>query len=286
VLLLTPDTEAKRLGSEIVKKVANENVIFEAGAAYGRYGLKRVILLKDPTVEMISDLQGVISIPVDVSSPTLNTDVFAVASDIDAHIGRVFETEQESRLRWLSLMKCRPALQQRVINWLQKVETEAKRKWDVRYERHGVLWGPPDDFLLFSVPGVEQFIGFITYLRARLGDNLVQVDSRLVFPNKYWHNPIVPVEMKSLQLVLLACAPQHVESAYDALVDAAKNDALRATTEVEIVTVGVATGDADLFFITAAQREELHRRFVETHLHDSILQEGWLTHNTTSMVIT
>jgi hypothetical protein len=184
-------------------------------------------------------------------------------------------------------MRCKPALQQDIVRWMQRFEQQAIDKWDVRYERHGVLWGPPDDFLLFSVPNIEKFIGFITELRSRLGDNLLQVDSRLVFPNKYWQQAApAPGRMKCFQMVLLSCKPQCVELAYDALVDAAKDEGKRGITEVDIVTVGVTTGEADLFFITAAEREDLHRRFVEKHLHEDVLQDGWLTENTTSMTIT
>ena len=287
VLLMTPDAESKRFQTDITKKVCNENVLFEAGAAYGRYGLKRVLLVTDPTVEIVSELSGIITIPLDITVENLKAHISAVAREIDAHIGNVAVAEYDTRLRWLSLMKCKPALQQDIVRWMKNFEKQAIANWDVQYERHGVLWGPPDDFLLFSVPNIEKFIGFITALRTRLGDNLIQVDSRLVFPNKYWQQATpAPGRMKCYQMVLLSCAPQCVELAYDALVDAAKDESKRGITEVDIVTVGVTTGEADLFFITAAEREDLHRRFVEKHLHEDVLQDGWLTENTTSMTIT
>jgi hypothetical protein len=282
---MTPDAQSKRLGTETTKAVCNENVLFEAGAAYGRYGLKRVILVKDPSVEIISDLPGVISIPLDTASESLNTYAGLVADKIDAHIDKTRISLNEDRVRWLSLMKCKPAQQQKMIYWIKSLEEFAKKTWDVRYERHGVLWGPPDNFLLFSAPGVKDFVGFITALRTRFGKLLVQVDSRLVFPNKYWHQDS-PASAKCHQLVMLSCAPQHVEAAYDALVDAAKHPEKRGTTDIDIVTVGVATGEADLFFITAAASEHQHRAFIEKQLHENILLDGWLTHNTNSMVIT
>lgn len=288
VLILTPDAESTRFSTGIAKKVCNENMLFEAGAAYGRYGLERIILVKDPSLEIISDLKGIITLPFDASrTETLNAHIGRIADEIENHINRVSKTLEDKRVRWLTLMKCKPALQQDVVRWIVKCEQEAMDRWNVTYERYGVLWGPPDDFLLFSVPGIDQFISFITYLRSRFGKVLQQVDSRLIFPGKYWRQstPVKP-ELTSNQLVMLSCSPECVERAYEALVRAAKNEKERGISEVDIVTVGIATGDADLFFITASKNENMHRVFVEKHLHEDILQDGWLVENTTSLVIT
>jgi hypothetical protein len=288
VLILTPDAQSTRLSTGKVTKVCNENVLFEAGAAYGRYGLDRLLLVIDSSVELISELQGIITLSLDsANTQTFKANVGRIADEIELHISRVISSADDRRIRWLSFMKCKPALQRDVVRWIVKIEQEAYERWNVKYEKYGVLWGPPDDFLLFSAPGVDQFIGFITHLRNRFGDVLQQVDSRLVFPKKYWQQDTpASSEMVSQQLVLLKCAPQYVENAYEALLTAAQNEAARGITEVDIVTVGIATGDSDLFFITASVDEKLHRVFVEKHLHRDILQEGWLVENTTSMAIT
>ena len=71
-VLLTPD-DVGRLSSKkkiMLKPRARQNVVFEGGLLFGRFGAHRIcFLLTDPDIELPSDIQGVLYEQFDVSNP-------------------------------------------------------------------------------------------------------------------------------------------------------------------------------------------------------------------------
>lgn len=65
VVLLTGDDEGGVRSSDAVHLRARQNVIFELGFFFGRFGRKRVVVLLEDNVERPSDIQGLVYITLD-----------------------------------------------------------------------------------------------------------------------------------------------------------------------------------------------------------------------------
>jgi hypothetical protein len=178
-------------------------------------------------------------------------------------------------------MRCKPANQDFVISGLDALI--GGQKPGINYICRGVLWGVHDDFVLFSAPTVDAFIGFITNLRVSLNPHIESVDSRMVFPAKYWQlQADLSPKAKVFHMVLISCRPGLVEPAYSALLRAAQG----TQYQIQILCVGILTGDADIFFITAGEGTAAHQDFIQKHLPVSIITPQMLSANTTSLPIT
>lgn len=266
----------------------NQNVLFEVGAAYGRYGVLRTLIIKSPEVQLITDLSGLITIPLTKKPGDSNfkSELATVADQLAAKIETVIATDDSigGRFRWLSLMRCKPANQKEVVNLLDNEDLDPTHK--VRFICKGILWGSHDDFLLFSATSVDEFITFVTKLRWKLDPHLDSVDSRMVFPAKFWQKEsALPNHYKVFHMVLVSCRPGQVEGAYRALLKASKSEEQMERFKVQIVCVGILTGEADIFFITAAEQTSDHQSFIERHF-TSLLSRAWLIRNTSSLAIT
>jgi predicted nucleotide-binding protein len=67
VALLTADDVGRHKNAETHNSRARQNVVFEAGYFAGRLGRNRVVLLHEADVELPSDLDGVVYVPLDSS---------------------------------------------------------------------------------------------------------------------------------------------------------------------------------------------------------------------------
>ncbi len=67
IALLTADDVGRAVGAELDAPRARQNVVFEAGYFAGRLGRRRVVLLHEASVELPSDLHGVVYVPLDAS---------------------------------------------------------------------------------------------------------------------------------------------------------------------------------------------------------------------------
>lgn len=68
VVLLTPDDEGRKSGTEELDPRARQNVVFELGLFIGLLGRDRVAALNDPSIELPTDFSGVAYIPLDTDS--------------------------------------------------------------------------------------------------------------------------------------------------------------------------------------------------------------------------
>lgn len=64
IVLLTPDDEGRKRGTDAMLPRARQNVIWEWGYLVGKLGRRRVACLYDPTVELPSDLHGIVRIDI------------------------------------------------------------------------------------------------------------------------------------------------------------------------------------------------------------------------------
>ena len=64
-VILSPDDEGKAINAKELKKRARQNVLVELGYFIGKLGRKRVCPLHVPEVEIPSDFDGVLYIPID-----------------------------------------------------------------------------------------------------------------------------------------------------------------------------------------------------------------------------
>lgn len=91
VALLTGDDEAREAGTRSgLKRRARQNVLFEFGFFIGKLGRKRVCALVEEGVEIPSDYQGVVFIPLDAAGHwkfDLIRELKAVGLDVDANRG-------------------------------------------------------------------------------------------------------------------------------------------------------------------------------------------------------
>lgn len=285
VFVCTPNAESVRISNNISKSVANDNLILEFGAAYGRYGIARTIIIQDPTVTLPSDLDGIHTIREDLQKDLDRSKFIRIADKINSHIKDTELETASKRLHWLSLMKTKPGAQRKFTEILNDFAEEAKSKWDVSLEKYGVVSGYYDNYLIFSVPTIENFVSFITELR-RTYPSLKKVDSRLIFPNKYWtQTDPPPPNFNSHTIVFLECVPEYVEKIYEKILAAAQNESKRGIKGIDIITTGITTGDADLFFIVASESYDACNWFIENDFHNKILPEGWLIDNTTTRYI-
>lgn len=285
VFICTPNAESTRISSKESKSVASDNLILEFGAAYGRYGIGRTIIVQDPTITLPSDLGGINNIVENLRNDLNQSKYIRIADKIKSHISKIELETVSKRLHWLSLMKTKPGAQRKFTEILDDFASDARSKWDVSLEKYGVLTGSHDNYLIFNVPTIENFAAFITELR-RNYPSLKKVDSRLIFPNKYWSQIEPPrSNLNSHMIVFLSCVPEYVEKIYERILEAAQNEAKRGIKGIDIVTVGIATGDADVFFIAACETYDTYSLFIENYFHNKILPEGWLEENTTSRYI-
>jgi len=289
IFIMTSDTQITRKSSGSHSSGPNLNVLFEVGAAYGRHGVLRTLIVKSPDVEMITDLSGLItiSLPKGVGDQNFDSHLATIARSLADRLKTLSLTDTtiNSKLRWLSLMRCKPANQDFVIERLD--ELDIAKQLGVHYICKGVLWGGHDNFLLFSAPSVDGFIEFITKLRVSLNPHIDSVDSRMVFPTKCWQSQKHLLgAAKIFHMVLISCRPGFVEDAYKALLRAARSDEQRNLYKIQIVCIGILTGDADIFFITAAQDTSEHQEFIQKYLNTNILAREWLSVNTSSLAIT
>jgi hypothetical protein len=112
-----------------------------------------------------------------------------------------------------------------------------------------------------------------------------QIDSRLVFPENFWQQ-ITPPPPSFLthQLIILDCKPHRVERTFEDVKEMAQDEVGKGIHGVDIVKVGITTGDGDIFLITAAESETKHREFVSNHLHKAIAHQ--LVSNTSTHPVT
>jgi hypothetical protein len=267
---------------------ANQNVIFEMGASFGRLGRHRtfVVQIGEP-VTGLSDLAGLLThhIPVNPS----NSDIIALCDRLRRQIDQAQSTQQGNRMRWLTLMRCRPTFQSRVINTLMRHEhAESFSKCHVQFERCGVVWGPPDSFVLFTVPGPREFEVFLQELRMLLQGLVDDVDSRMVFPSSYY-SPVEAAGDASLpreHLIFLSCQPNKVEVVFRNIRDHFRQASKGSRSTVRLVASGIVTGEDDVFLITRSASDDEYYSFVQRCLQRDIAPAQYLVKNTTSLGIT
>jgi hypothetical protein len=190
-----------------------------------------------------------------------------------------------NQLRWLSLIKCSAAKQFKVIDKIEKFKDRANTTYGVVYEEYGVLWGPPDNFMMYTVPDQINFAKFVRDFRNSMSDLATQIDSRLVFPENFWQQATPPpANYVTRQLIILDCKPHQVEKTFDDVMGMAQDEKSKGIHGVDIVKVGITTGDGDIFLITAAESENKHREFVSQHLHAEISEQ--LVSNTSTHPVT
>lgn len=120
VLILTPDDHIRRDNQSI--PVVRDNVVFEAGAAFGRHGLTRTILIRENTVDGPSDLRNVNVIKFDFRGGSLSDEeVNRITSELATTIERTINDEKvvDHRIRWLSFFNCAPFQQDHVIKLVE-----------------------------------------------------------------------------------------------------------------------------------------------------------------------
>jgi predicted nucleotide-binding protein len=85
VVLMTPDDLGKAAAVIDLKPRARQNVVFELGFFIGKLGPERVAALVEGNVEIPSDFDGVVYIPLDVSDwqTLLGRELQAAGYDID-----------------------------------------------------------------------------------------------------------------------------------------------------------------------------------------------------------
>ena len=293
IMILTPDAEVRNESGGSLMRVGSDNVILEAGAVIGRHGIDRLFFIWDRKAHAPSDL-GLEGRKAFLFDSTADPAVWQVrlqklAGDI---VGTIQKKAAECRVndgrtRYLSLIKCAPGRQRRVVRTIDQFEDEARKNWLVRYEHRGVVWGPPDNYILFSAPGQRYFEQFIEELRKRFQANIRQLDTRTVFTKRYWRTPPdEPGAGGAVHLVMLSCAPSHVESAYGLIVQAAEGKHVARKYKVRITNVGVMMGSDDVFLITESPSVAHHHTFIEKFLQPRLTENDWLVENTTSLMTT
>lgn len=86
--------------------------------------------------------------------------------------------------------------------------------------------------------------------------------------------------------MLVPVRADRVEDAYKALLPEAQNPSRGdRQPDARIIYLGVAAGDDDLFFVTDARSSEDHRAYI-AKLGKTLVKDGWMTHNTSSIRIT
>jgi hypothetical protein len=66
IVILTADDEGRERGDDALTLRARQNVVFETGFFFGKFGRKHVVVLYEPGVELPSDLDGVAYVALDV----------------------------------------------------------------------------------------------------------------------------------------------------------------------------------------------------------------------------
>jgi hypothetical protein len=289
VTILTPDAEVHREETkEVVYKVGSDNVIFEAGAAFGRHGFQRLYFIWDKHTKPPTDLglDGRLCFMIDIADSNLAVEIDKIAAKIAAVIEEDTRKPRinDGRVRFLSLMECKFGMQRNVIKKILQFQTEAAEKWYIEYEQCGIVWGEPDDYLLFSAPNVDASSSFLTSLRHRYSSLIDSVDSRLVFPGSYWRRPL-PFDGEAIQtLVLLRCNPLHVEDVFNMCISLAEKPA-RGYDDVKVTNIAIMYGPHDVMLMTRAPNVQRHEAFIEEVFQRNMV-DGHLAKNTTSIRIT
>ena len=91
ICLFTPDDIGKANNDENDNPRARQNVVFEAGYFMGKLGRNKVIFIADPSVEMPSDLQGVVYTNSNNWEIDLARELKAMGFNID--LNKLFEKE-------------------------------------------------------------------------------------------------------------------------------------------------------------------------------------------------
>lgn len=287
IFIFTPDLCGAR--NRVPKAWTSPNISFEAGAAFGRYGRHGFRIVRVGDTEIMSDFSGVLvnSLPAEPKSTHYARTANKLVTFIQSLEPQESEIPSEVCMRWLSFIKCYPGKQEVLLKWLDNESDDYANKWGVEMERTGIIAGPHDDFILYTVPDQERFVEFIKSFRASNEQTVQQVDSRLVFPGGYYSRELTENQKETLPcqtLVLLSCKPHQVENVFDAL----RRFSARQEPEskIQIISVGITTGDDDVFFIAASENASSLRQFVTGPLLSSEwLQAEWLAENTTTLQI-
>lgn len=160
------------------KWLPSPNVVAETGAVWGRYGRERLILFADLKSLPPNDF-GVFNVPrfkADATGEAMEEAIREMVTKIDIriheHINGLMKVDittgytmsSDLRSRWLSLMDVSPNKQDELFARLGDVKDYASDHWGVRYERLGVVWGPADEYLLFTAPTVKNATEFVKHL--------------------------------------------------------------------------------------------------------------------------
>ncbi len=303
IVILTPDATqtVESADNRESYRVPSGNVIFELGLAWGILGPNRVIMLRlknrDQEPRLPSDLSGITSVD-DFSIDDLKdgSGLQRVASALDTVMVRKRETVRQQRLDavvpWLSLINCKFGMQEELLAKLQVLSKGSREKWGVDIIETGVVWGPFDNFLLYTAPDVRAFVDFVTELRRGHSGLIRGVDSRMIFPQRFWRDSFDETEESRIRpfrhLVLLSCPPNTVETVFTKIQEVAKDDG-NDTSKVNITTVGILTGESDLFFISSSSTVESHHHMIRDRFHRAVRRDmaewGDFT-NTTSLLVT
>lgn len=291
VMLLTPDAEVAKPSGRSIMRVGSENVLLEIGAVIGRHGMDRLFFVWDKKAHAPTDLgldgRGAKLFQSTAAEPVWKAELRKVATEIVGTI-RTKSSERhvnDGRTRYLSLIKCAPGHQRKVIEVIKGFEKPAREDSLVHYEQYGVVWGPPDNYLLFSAPGQRYFENFVEALRKAFKKTIRQIDTRTVFTKRYWRESAVSQSGNVRHLVLLSCDPSHVESAYGLIVRAAE-EGLAEKWGVRVTNAGVMMGSDDVFLITETKSVSKHQKFIEDYLQPRLTDNDWLVENTTSLMTT
>jgi hypothetical protein len=259
--------------------VASSNVLFEAGLFIGRHSRTRTILLVESGVRLPADLAGIKTFHYRDTDGALD----AQAAEIAEHIRNEAQNLQDSRLYALTLFECRASEHDNIIRALLEIrEHEETRRLNIEIEAAGVTLGDPDDFLLFSAPTFAATSEFVKHLRHQLGEMVVDVETRHVFPGKLYRHPEHQT-LKPDYLLLVSCKPERVEQAFTKL----RREAERAAPgdPFLITHAGIIFGQEDLFFMVKGKPGASYQDFLNKHLDRFLpLVNLWKNQTTLSLL--
>jgi hypothetical protein len=294
IFILTPDDQLKqprRTGGTGL--LGRDHVVFEAGLAAGRYGFERTMILAETSVDLPTDWSGLIHIPFSIAEvkdlraaleqplAQLRTAIRGQSAVIDEQERLLDRQRADGRYWYLSMVRVGPGYQGVVQDQLDREADHFKQKHGVFCEKAGVLFGEYDDFLIFSAPSIEAATKFVTELRWHV-PNIVQVDTRQIFPGFYWNEPHDDLPRPRVEhLILINCVPHTVERVYNKLKDLT---AEASPHDVAVLRIGIIFGRHDIFLIASAPNIESFDRFITDTLRTSGIL-GHLTDNTTSLRI-
>ena len=304
IVVLAPDAkytiETER-GTE-TSSVPSVNMLFELGFSWGLLSSDRVIILRlrgsDGPPKLPSDLKGIATIDNFSIEEVRNVRPFESLSKIivDAVKSKLLAAQMGRKIPWLSLINSKFGMQNDLLRRLREWEDKAAARWGAEILEAGVAWGSPDNFVLYTTPTVDAFVEFVTALRREHSGLVRAVDSRMVFPKRFWHEfPNLDTERlvrPFRHLVMLSCPPSSVEPVFQKIQSIAQDERSADLGDaVNITTVGILTGDSDLFFITSSETVQAHHQMISKGIHRIIqkdLRESeWSDFtNTNSLLIT